>query len=169
MAARTSASAQPAERELVITRVLDAPRSLVFKTWTEPEHFVRWWGPKGFTTPYCKMDLRPGGVLHYCMRSPEGRDFWAQGVYREIVPPERIVFTDTFADEEGNPVAPAHYGMSPDWPFGTLITVTFAEHQGSKTKLTLQQSVSETLAQSSGTMQGWNESLDRLAAELARA
>ena len=70
MAARTSAASQAAERELVITRVLDAPRSLVFKAWTEPEHFVRWWGPNGFTTPYCKMDVRPGGVFHYCMRSP---------------------------------------------------------------------------------------------------
>jgi uncharacterized protein YndB with AHSA1/START domain len=168
MAARTSPALQSAERELVITRVLDAPRSLVFKAWTEPEHFVRWWGPKGFTTPFCKMDVRPGGVLYYCMRSPEGRDFWAQGVYREIVPPERIVFTDTFADEDGNPVEPAHYGMSPDWPFETLVTVTFAEHQG-KTKLTLQHSVPESLAESTGAAQGWSESLDRLAAELAKA
>jgi uncharacterized protein YndB with AHSA1/START domain len=167
MAVRTSTVATPAECELVITRVLEAPRSLVFKAWTEPEHFVRWWGPNGFTTPFCKMDVRPGGVTHFCMRSPEGRDYWGRWVYREVVPPERIVFTDTFADEEGNPAEPARYGM-PDWPFETLVTVTLAEDQG-KTKLTLHHAVALSLAESTGAMQGWNEALDRLAAELARA
>ncbi|HSA81714.1 MAG TPA: SRPBCC domain-containing protein [Geminicoccaceae bacterium] len=167
MAARTNAVAQPAERELVISRVLDAPRSLVFKAWTEPEHFVRWWGPNGFTTPFCKMDVRPGGVTHFCMRSPEGRDYWGRWVYLEIVPPERIVFTDTFADEEGNPVDPAHYGM-PDWPFETLVTVTLTEDRG-KTKLTLHHAVDLSLAESNGAAQGWSECLDRLAAELAQA
>jgi uncharacterized protein YndB with AHSA1/START domain len=73
MAVRTSILATPAEWELVTTRVVDAPRSLVFKAWTEPEHFVRWWGPNGFTTLFCKMDVRPGGVTHFCMRSHEGR------------------------------------------------------------------------------------------------
>jgi uncharacterized protein YndB with AHSA1/START domain len=73
------------------------------------------------------------------MRSPEGQDFWSQGVYREIVEPERIVCTDTFADEEGNTVSPEHYGMSPEWPEEALITVTFAEQAG-KTRLTLEHS-----------------------------
>jgi uncharacterized protein YndB with AHSA1/START domain len=167
MAARTSASAQPAERELVITRVVDAPRSLVFKAWTEPEHFVRWMGPNGFTTPFCKMDVRPGGVTHFCMRSPEGRDYWGLWVYREVVAPERIVFTDSFADEEGNPVEPRHYGM-PDWPFESLVTVTLTEDQG-KTELTLHHAVDLSVAESSGAAQGWSECLDRLAAELAKA
>ena len=63
------------------------------------ERVMRWWGPKGFTTPVCEIDLRPGGVYRSCMRSPEGQEFWGQGVYREIVEPERIVCTDTFADE----------------------------------------------------------------------
>ncbi len=85
----------PSDRVLVITRVFDAPRDLVFKAWTEPERLMRWWGPKGFTTPFCKVDLRPGGVFHYCLRSPEGRDVWGKGVYREIVEPERIIYTDT--------------------------------------------------------------------------
>ena len=129
MAVRTRILATAAECELVITRVVDAPRSLVFKAWTEPEHFVRWWGPNGFTTPFCKMDVRPGGVTHFCMRWPEGRDYWGRWVYREVVPPERIVFTDTFADEEGNPAEPARYGM-PDWPFETLVTVTLGRGSG---------------------------------------
>jgi uncharacterized protein YndB with AHSA1/START domain len=153
---------------LVITRVFDAPRDLVFKAWTDPEHFVRWWGPKGFTVPFCKIDLRPGGVMHFCMRSPEGQDIWNKGVFREVVEPERIVSTDSFSDEEGNLVQPAHYGMSPDWPSETLVTVTFAEHDG-KTKLTLQQTVLESVAERHGARQGWTETLDCLAEYLAKA
>src|SRR3989442_13310132 len=122
MAGRTSSPAavtMSSDQELVITRVFDAPRDLVFKAGTEPQRLMRWWGPNGFTTPFCKVDLRPGGVFHYCMRSPEGQDYWGRGVYREIVEPERIVYLDSFADEEGTPVEPAHYGMSPGHPAET--------------------------------------------------
>ncbi len=97
-----------AEQALVITRVFDAPRELVWKEWTERERFMLWWGPKGFTTPFCKIDLRVGGVYFNCMRSPEGKDYWSGGIYREIVPLERIVCTDSFADEEGNAVPATH-------------------------------------------------------------
>ena len=93
MAATTDAAAIPAERELTITRVLDAPRSLVFKVWTQPEHMVRWLGPKGFTAPSCKLEVRPGGAWRACIRSAEGVDHWMRGVYREVAPPERLVFT----------------------------------------------------------------------------
>jgi uncharacterized protein YndB with AHSA1/START domain len=96
MVARISFEMEPSQRELVITRIFDAPRTLVWKTWTERERFMLWWGPKGFTTPFCKIDLRVGGVYHNCMRSPEGKDYWSTGVYREIVPIERIVCTDSF-------------------------------------------------------------------------
>ena len=130
MANNGDSNTEPPEQELVITRVFDAPRELVFKAWTEPEHFVRWWGPKGYTTPFCSIDLRPGGVMHHCMRSPEGREVWTKGVFREIVVPERIVLTDSFADAEGNVVSPTHYGMSSDWPLETLLTVTFDEQAG---------------------------------------
>ncbi len=164
--ARTSAATNAGERELVITRVFDAPRDLVFKAWTEPDHLMHWWGPNGFTAPVCTIDLRPGGIMHLCMRSPEGRDYWCKGVYLEVVEPERIVCTDFFSDEAGNLVQPAHYGMSPDWPTETLVTVTFAEHAG-QTKLTLQQSVLESVAERSGAQQGWTESLDRLGAYVA--
>lgn len=157
-----SAGTNAGGQELVITRIFDAPRELVFKAWTDPEHFVRWWGPKGFTTPYCTIDLRPGGVIHFCMRSPEGQDFWCAGVYREITPPERIVCTSFFADQEGHPVPPTHYGMSADWPAETLMTVTFDEHEG-KTKLTLRQVGVPVSPESEGAVAGWNESFDRLA------
>jgi uncharacterized protein YndB with AHSA1/START domain len=170
MAARngTASAERAAEPELVITRVFDAPRELVFKAWTEPERLVRWWGPKGFTTPLCKIDLRPGGVWHWCQRSPEGREFWCKGFYREIVEPERIVLSVFFSDEEGNFVEPERYGMSPDFPLQMLVTVTFAEHDG-KTKLIMHQTILESVAEGIGAgVQAWNESFDRLAGFLTQ-
>jgi uncharacterized protein YndB with AHSA1/START domain len=159
---------EPSAREFIMTRVIDAPPEAVFKAWTDPEQMARWWGPKGFTMPYCKIDLRVGGVIHSCMRSPEGKDYWGKGVYREIVEPERLVFTDLFSDEKGNTVKPVDYGMSADWPVEALISVTFDESDG-KTKLTLRHSVSEELAESSGARQGWAETLDKLAEYLSKA
>ena len=99
MTAGTSAATGSAARELVITRAFDAPRPLVFKTWTRPEHLVRWWGPRGYTTPSCKMDVRPGGSWRLCMRSPEGTLHWLQCVYREVVEPERLAFTWAWEDD----------------------------------------------------------------------
>jgi uncharacterized protein YndB with AHSA1/START domain len=154
MAARTSTATRSAERELVITRVFDAPRALVFKVWTEPERLVRWWGPEGFTVPSCEMDLRPGGAFRFLMRSPEGTDHRLQGVYREIVEPERLVFTWAWVDADGKP---GHE---------TLVTVTFAEH-GAKTKLTLHQAVFESVESRDSHEEGWTECLDRLAVCLA--
>ena len=169
MATKTRSRAMaPEGQELVITRVFDAPRELVFKAWTEPERLMRWWAPKGCTTPYLRIDPRVGGVFHYCMRLPEGRDIWGIGVYREIVEPERIVYTDAFADADGNPVSPAHYGMSPSHPPETLVTVTFAEQEG-KTMLTLRHSIPKSVEEWEGTQQGWTEMFDRLAEELAKA
>ena len=164
---KNSATTEPGEPEMVITRVLSAPRDLVFKAWTEPERLMRWWAPKGCTTPFCKVDLRVGGAFHYCMRMPEGQDIWGIGVYREIVEPERIVFTDAFANAEGNPVPPAHYGMSASHPAETLVTVTFAEHEG-RTKLTLRHSILESVEERGGTQQGWTEMFDQLAAYVAK-
>jgi uncharacterized protein YndB with AHSA1/START domain len=103
------------------------------------------------------------------MRSPEGREVWTKGVFREIVVPERIVLTDSFADAEGNVVPPTHYGMSPDWPLETLLTVTFDEHAGKKTKVTLRHAGIPSGADRDGAQQGWLETVDRLAGYLAEA
>jgi uncharacterized protein YndB with AHSA1/START domain len=159
---------EPANRELVITRIFAAPRELVFKAFTECERLMRWWGPKGSTLPVCKIDLRVGGVWHYCMRSPEGQDSWGTGVYREIVEPERIVYTDSFSDAEGNVVPASHYGMSGDWSLELLVTVTFEEHEG-KTKLTMRQVGIPAGEDSDLTEAGWNESFDKLVEDLAKA
>lgn len=165
--AARKAGREPSGQELVLTRVIDAPREAVFRAWTDPAQMAGWFGPKGFTMPFCKIDLRPGGVIHYCMRSPEGRDYWGKSVYREIAEPERLVVTDVFSDESGNIVQPSEYGMSADWPSETVITVTFDDIDG-RTGLTVRQSVSEELAESSGARQGWAETLDRLAEYLSK-
>lgn len=161
-----SPARKAAEHALTVTRVFDAPRSMVFKAWTDPEHVARWWGPKGFTTPVLKIDFRIGGEFHYCMRSPEGRDYWGKGIYREIVEPERLVFTDFFTDEKGNRVPATHYGMSPDWPEELLVTVNFAEQEG-KTKLTLKHAGVPKGKEGDSCETGWTESLERLAEHLA--
>lgn len=169
MAGKDSPGAEPAEQVLVITRIFDAPRELVWKAWTDPERITRWWGPKGFTSPVYKMDLRTGGEYLSAMRSPDGQDFWGKGVFREIVEPERLVMSDSFADEKGNKVPASHYGMSPEWSGESLITVTFEELDG-KTKLTLKNSGLSGLsaADRANMQQGWSESFDKLAEYLAQ-
>jgi uncharacterized protein YndB with AHSA1/START domain len=165
MIGETESTQRSARSELVITRVFDAPRELVWKAWSEPEHFNRWWGPKDYTCPFCEMDLRVGGKYLNCMRSPEGQEYWSTGVYREIVPLERIVFTDCFADERGNVVPATHYGMSSDFPLEMLVSVTL-EDQGGRTKITLKHSGLPAGPEGQGAQQGWNESFDKLAESL---
>ncbi len=150
MAVTTDTAPVAGERELVITRVFDAPRRLVFKVWTAPEHLARWWGPKGFTTLSCAMDVRPGGAWFRRMRSPEGSEHIKRGIYREIVAPERLVFTYADEDAEGR--------LGPE----TVVEVTF-EEQGSKTKLTLHQAGFETVSARDGHYGGWTSCMDRFA------
>jgi uncharacterized protein YndB with AHSA1/START domain len=151
--------------ELVITRIIDAPRELVWKAWTEPERMKKWWGPKIFTSPVCKIDLRIGGKYLFCMRDKEGKDYWSTGVYKEIVAPERLVCSDSFSDENGNPVPASHYGFPGDFPFEMTVTVTF-ESQGSKTKMTLRHAGMPSGDMSKMAGLGWNESFDKLAESL---
>jgi uncharacterized protein YndB with AHSA1/START domain len=153
------------DQELFITRIFDSPRESVWKAWTDPDLIKRWWGPEGFTSPYCKIDLRVGGKFLYCMRSPEGKDYWSTGIYREVIPEEKIVFSDSFADESGNVVPATHYGMSADFPLEMLVTVTF-EKIGEKTKLTLSHVGIPAGADRDGANVGWNQSLDKLAEAL---
>src|SRR3989339_394128 len=166
MAAAKHAIEQNTDSALVITRIFDAPRETVFKAFSEPERMMRWWGPKDFTCPVCQIDFHIGGVYFNCMRSPEGKDYWSRGVYLEITEPQRIVCTDTFADENGNTVSPQQYGMSANWPAEAMITLTFDELDG-KTKFTLRHSPIKPGKERDMCQQGWNESLDKLADYLA--
>jgi uncharacterized protein YndB with AHSA1/START domain len=135
--------------ELSITRIFNAPRSLVFKMWAEPEHMDVWSAPNGFTIPAAGMDFRAGGVWHCHMRSPEGTDHRVRGVYREIIPNERLVFTHAWLDAKGKP---GHE---------TVVTVTLEDH-GRRTKMTFHQGVFETVGSRSGHEGGWTECFGKL-------
>jgi uncharacterized protein YndB with AHSA1/START domain len=162
MTSSTKSGPAPApslERELVITRTFDAPRHLVFKAWTDPEHVAQWWGPKGFTNPVCEIEARPGGALRILMRGPDGAEYPMKGVLREVVAPERLVFTSVALDGDGQHLLEG------------VTTVTFAE-QGGKTTLTLRTRmvglVADAARKLEGMEAGWTQSIDRLAAHVAR-
>jgi len=163
--AKNNVVSEQGKQNVIVTRMFNVPRELVWKAWTDPEHFKRWWGPKDYTCPFCEMDLRVGGKYLNCMRSPEGQDYWSTGVYREIIPTERIVFTDCFADANGNVVPATQYGLSSDFPLEMLVTVTL-EDQGGQTKMTLEHIGLPIGSEGDGAQQGWSESFDKLAESL---
>jgi uncharacterized protein YndB with AHSA1/START domain len=157
--AKTSSATSAPEREVILTRVFDAPRELVFQAWTEPAHLAQWWGPHGFTTPACEVDLRVGGAWKIVMRFPDGsNEHTMQAVYREILPPERLAFTSVALDKDGNRLLEG------------LTTVTFAD-LGGKTKLTLQTRMTGLVSYAArmleGMEAGWSQSLERLAEKFA--
>lgn len=155
---RISAAKEFSQWDLVMTRVFDAPRELVFKVWTDPKHLRQWWGPTGFTNPVCEVDLRVGGAMRIHMRAPNGVVYPMTGVFEEIDEPERLVFLSSALDEKGDPI------------FDVLTTVTFAD-QGGKTALTMQARVVRTTVQApqylQGMQAGWTQSFERLGAYVA--
>lgn len=118
------------QNEFAIARTFDAPRHLVWKAWTEPERLAQWWGPKGFTCDTKKLELRPGGMFHYCMRAPNGHEMWGKFVYKEIAPPERLVFVNSFSDSEAHTVRSP---FSATWPLEIQNTLTLTEQDGRTT------------------------------------
>jgi uncharacterized protein YndB with AHSA1/START domain len=154
-------------QELILERVFDAPRELVYKAFSEAEHLKHWWGPRGWTLTVCNVDFRPGGIWHYCMKciNEDQKDFygfesWGKAVYREIVEQEKVVYVDYFSDADGNEAE----GMP-----STLITMTFVEHEG-KTKLVSRAQYASAEALKTvldmGMEQGITETWDRLAEHL---
>src|SRR5246127_4284243 len=125
------------KERMVVTRVFDASRALVWKAWTDPQYVMQWWGPKGFTAPFCKIDFRVGGKFLCCMKSPDGQEFWNGGEYHEIVPHEKIVYSLFFADSKGNKVEPAHYGIEHEAIDGAHDVVIFEDFGNGQTKLTM--------------------------------
>jgi uncharacterized protein YndB with AHSA1/START domain len=153
MTADTDVSRYPV---LTITRVYDAPLALVFKAWTDPKLLARWWGPHDFTNPVCEVDVRAGGAIRIHMQGPEGTVYPMTGSFREVAP-QRLVFSSTPLDADGNPM------------FEVLTTVAFEDH-GGKTKLTVQARVVKATAGAGqyldGMEAGWTQSLERLEALL---
>ncbi len=154
-----SASQKPSpgaltEPELVIMRVFNAPRDIVWKAWTDPKYAVHWWGPKDYPATHLEMDVRPGGVWCGKLRSiADGRELTHRGVFREVTPQERLVFTFAW-DEEGE------RGLE------TLVTITFAD-QGNKTLMTFRQIPFQSEAEREGHRGGWTSAFDRFDAQLA--
>jgi uncharacterized protein YndB with AHSA1/START domain len=154
----------------VVSRMFDAPVEEVWRAFTDPERITRWWGPKDFTAPFAKMDLRVGGKYTMAMRGPDGKDYWSTGIYKEIIPHRKIVLIDSFADKDGNVVPATYYGMSSSFPLGMEITLTFEEFEG-KTKFTLRYSDVGMMDEKDleAMKQGWSESLDKLQDILGKA
>ena len=144
-------------KEIIITRVFDAPRTMVFKAWTDPKQLAQWWGPRGFTNPLCKLDLRPGGLIRIDMCTANGTVYPMSGVYLEILEPERLTYTSGALDEKGKQL------------FEFLHVVTFAERNG-KTTLTIKSRVvkaTDGAAKHIGGFEaGMTQSLEKLAGQL---
>lgn len=151
-----AASIHPGDRILSLTRRLDAPRELVFKVWTSAEHIVHWWGPKDFSVSFSAMDARPGGRYRACLRSPEGADYWMQGVFHEVLAPARLVFSWAWEDDDGKP---GHE---------TLVTIEFEAVAGG-TLMAFRQEVFESVESRDAHHGGWTECFDRLEEYLSQA
>jgi uncharacterized protein YndB with AHSA1/START domain len=152
---------------MVVTKVFDAPRELVWKAWTDPKYVMQWWGPQGFTAPFCEIDFRVGGKFLCCMRTPDGQNFWNGGEYHEIVLHEKIVYSMYFADAQGNKVEPEQLGIEHEVIDGAYDVVTFEDFGNGQTKLTLIGNESMESAKDSGQLEGWSQILEKIAGVIA--
>ena len=146
------------DREIVVTRVFDAPPELVWEAWTKPEHVVRWWGPRGFTTTIQEMDVRPGGVWRLVMHGPDGTDYPNRTVFTEVVPPQRLAYTNT-GGRKGGPAA----------QFQMIATF---DPEGEKTRVTMRMvfpsaAEREKVVREYGALEGARDTMDRLGEHLA--
>jgi uncharacterized protein YndB with AHSA1/START domain len=141
---------KPTERELILTRDLNAPREQVFAAWTDPERAAIWWAPAAFTLLRCEMDVRPGGQWLRSMKSASGAVFVKHGDYREVVAPEKLSFTYNTEDEKGE--------VDPE----TLVTITLVDLGGNRTRLTLHHTGFETVPSRDDHGGGWSGAMDRL-------
>lgn len=156
-----------------VSRVVDASRDRVWKAWTEVEQFRQWFGPKGFKMTHCKVDFRPGGMLHYCLQMPGGGEMWGKALYKEIEKPGRLVWVQSFSDKDGGTTV---HPMNPAWPRAMQTTVLF-EAQGDKTKITIRWLPVEGSSESElktfdenrkGMNQGWSGTFEQFDAYLAK-
>ena len=157
---------------MVVTRIFDASRELVWKAYTDPKYVMQWWGPKGFTCPACEMDFRVGGKSLLCMKMPDGQEGWNAIEYHEIVLHEKIVSSMYFSDSKGNKIEPEELGIENAAIDGAYDVTLFEDLGNGQTKLTLIGNEPMENAKESGQFEGWVETLDKIAvvvAELAQA
>lgn len=157
-----------------VSRVVNASRDRVWKAWTEVEQFKQWFGPKGFKMTHCKVDFRPGGMLHYRLQMPNGGEMWGKALYREIVKPERLVWTQSFSDKDGGTGV---HPMNPDWPREMHTTVTFEAQGAQKTRITVRWLPADGASEKelktfddnrAGMNQGWGGTFEQFDAYLAK-
>jgi uncharacterized protein YndB with AHSA1/START domain len=165
-------SAEPKKRDLVVTRVIDAPVEQVWKAWIDPERVMQWWGPQGFTSPLAEMDFREGGTSLVCMRAPEefgGQDLYNTWTYRKIVPMQQIEFVLNFSDEDGKTVDPVTIGLPPDIPQDVRHVVTFKAVGDNKTEMTVTEYGYTSDQVFDLSKAGLEQCLDKMAASFATA
>jgi uncharacterized protein YndB with AHSA1/START domain len=166
--------AETKTNDFVMSRVFDAPRDLLWKCFTDPERMKQWWGPKGVKIIAAKMDLRVGGTYLYGMETPDGKTMWGKFVYREITPPERMVFINSFSDEAAGLT---RHPLSPTWPLQMLSIFTFEEQPGGKSKFTVRWAPYEATDEERKTFDaghdsmkgGWGGTMDQLEGYIAKA
>lgn len=146
-------TSEASDRELVITRIFNAPRTLVFKAWTDPQHKQHWHAPQGFTVTDVTYNLKPGGSYRACLNAPDGTKHWVCGTYKVIKEPEKLVFTHGWEDENG------------ECPHETLVTVTLTD-LGDKTRMDFHQAIFESIESRDGHRMGWDSTFERLSAYL---
>ena len=171
MSENTTQSGYKEKEDLVVSRIIDAPIELVWKAWTDPEHVMKWWGPKYYTSPSCKIDLREGGRYVFCMRAPQnqgGQDSYTAGVFKKIVPMELLEFTQGLSDQDGNPIDPAQAGMPPDFPKAIRTVVTFKRFRGDMTELTVTEYAWPASQMMVYSIAGLHQSIDKLIESLKR-
>lgn len=157
-------------KEIEISKVFDAPAKDVWDAWTNPEKIMKWWGPEGFTSPFCEVDLHVGSKYLYCMRgkaAPEQpvMDYWSGGEYKEIVPYKKIVCTDYFANEKGEKIDPTVYGFSSNFPKENIVNITFEEIDGETRVTILYKNLSKSALEEMTNVkmrEGWESSLLKL-------
>jgi uncharacterized protein YndB with AHSA1/START domain len=156
------------------SRVFDAPRDKVWKAWTEAERLKQWWGPKGFVVKQLKLDLRPGGTLHYCLQAPDGSEMWGKMAYKEIVKEKKLVFINSFSDAKGGTT---RHPWSENWPLEMDSTISFEDAGPGKTKVSINwmpapgstEAEMKTFDEGRASMkQGWGGTMDQLADNLKR-
>ncbi len=166
MASNEGSAAESERATILIERVFNASRGSVWRAWTEPERLKQWYGPEGVHVPTCTIDLRVGGRYLIGMKMQDGSDFWLTGLYREIVPSERLVSLDSMSNEHGNVVSPADRGMGEEMPVETTVTLTFGEIGEGQTRFSLRHAGMPEGMMSEYAAMGWNQALDKLAVML---
>src|SRR5688500_6729570 len=161
-------------KEFVISRTFDAPRDLVWRAWTERDGMMQWFGPKEFAMSQAKLDFRVGGVFHYCLRMPDGKEMWGKFTYREIDPPRRLVWVNAFSDAQGGL---GRHPFAPTWPPQMLTVATFDERDPGRTTVTIRWSTLDATPEEQQTFDaghdsmrmGWTGTFEQLEEYLAKA